>query len=87
MDGFRTYFLTAYRQGGSVEGICEQLEDLYDSDRDAYRKILGSPQPRTAETFRSWVYLTTTSEERDQAKAHARAAKDARRAARRADSP
>jgi hypothetical protein len=84
LDGFGRYFLDAYAREGTVERAIQSLVSLYKSDLDAYTKVLGESTEYKAETFRQYVYETTTTAEREQAKSRWRAEKDKRRAARRA---
>ena len=83
LQRFHAYFLDAYAEVGTIEGAIEKLVALHKSDPDAYTKILGTSRLLNEETFRQYVYRTTTKAERKQAKGRWHAEQDKRRAARR----
>jgi len=83
LDGFGPYFLGAYAREGTVERAIQSLVSLYDSDRDAYTKVLGESRGYSAETFKQYVYEATTDAERKQAKSRWHAKQDKRRTERR----
>jgi hypothetical protein len=84
LDGFGPYFLHAYAETGAVNRAIEKLVALHKSDRDAYTKVLGESTEYQAETFRQYVYETTTDAERRQAKSRWHAEQHERRTGRRA---
>lgn len=84
LDGFGPYFLDAYAKEGTVERAIQSLVSLYESDLDAYAKVLGESREYRAETFKQYVYEATTDAERKQAKSRWHAAQLGRLTRRRA---
>lgn len=83
LAGFRTYFLDAYAREGSVERAIQSLVALYESDRDAYTRVVGTSRPFSEETFRKYVPKVTSDAERTEAKSRWHATQNQRLAKRR----